>query len=142
MRKYKELGDFWLMDNRGHPKQYTDQDRYVKRLELENDVLKKWLEITKKEVYRSNIGLWMNYGESIQSKESARCSEFSRSGFYTYLKRKDEDRDKTIKALILTVYTKNNGIFGYRQIQMHLLQDHGVVMNHKKVLRLMQEMKI
>jgi transposase len=55
MRKYRELGEFGLMDNRGRPKQYIDQERYVKRLEMENDVLKKWLEIMKKEVYLSNI---------------------------------------------------------------------------------------
>lgn len=57
MRKYRELGDFGLLDNRGRRKKYIGQDRYVKRLELENDVLKKWLEITKQEVYRSNTGL-------------------------------------------------------------------------------------
>ncbi|MBH0341225.1 IS3 family transposase, partial [Paenibacillus larvae] len=30
--------------------------------------------------------------------------------------------------------------YGYRQTQLFLLQDHGVWINHKKVLRLMQEM--
>jgi transposase len=57
MRKYREQGDFGLLDNRGRRKEYIDQDCYVRRLELENDVLKKWLEITKQEVYRSNTGL-------------------------------------------------------------------------------------
>jgi len=57
MKRYRELGDFGLLDNRGRRKEYIDQERYVKRLELENDVLKKWLEITKQEVYRSSTGL-------------------------------------------------------------------------------------
>jgi transposase len=57
MRQYREQGDFGLMDHGGRPEEYVDQDRYIKRLELENDVLNKWLEITKKEVYRSNTGL-------------------------------------------------------------------------------------
>ncbi|MFB8377880.1 DDE-type integrase/transposase/recombinase [Paenibacillus taichungensis] len=35
-----------------------------------------------------------------------------------------------------------NGVYGYRQIQLFLLQDHGVWMNHKKVLRLMQALGI
>lgn len=48
MRKYRELGDFGLLDNRGRRKEYIDRDRYVKRLELENDVLKKWLGVQRK----------------------------------------------------------------------------------------------
>ena len=58
------------------------------------------------------------------------------------MKRKDIERDEDLKALIKQVYTKYNGIYGYRQIQMHLLQDHEKRVNHKKVLRLMQEMEI
>ena len=45
-----------------------------------------------------------------------------------------------IKQLIQLVYTKYEGEYGYRQIQLFLLQDHGVWVNHKKVLRLMQAM--
>lgn len=58
------------------------------------------------------------------------------------MKRKVIDRDGDLKALIKRVYTKYNGVYGYRQIQMHLLQDHEKRVNHKKVLRLMQEMGI
>lgn len=60
MRQYRLQGEFGLMDHRGKRKQYVDQDRYVKRLELENDVLKKWLEITRQEVYQSSFGSWTN----------------------------------------------------------------------------------
>ncbi|WP_278043133.1 helix-turn-helix domain-containing protein [Paenibacillus elgii] len=55
MRKYKQQGEFGLLDHRGRWKNYVDQERYVRRLELENAVLKKWLEITKGEVYRTSI---------------------------------------------------------------------------------------
>ncbi|WP_414852232.1 IS3 family transposase [Brevibacillus sp. IT-7CA2] len=72
------------------------------------------------------------------------CKELgiSRSGFYAYLKRKYNKKDETAKQLILSLYKKYDGVYGYRQIQMHLYQDHQVLMNHKKVLRLMQEMGI
>ena len=56
MRRFKQMGDFGLMDHRGKPKQYIDEDRYVRRLEMENAVLKKWLAITKAEVYQRSIG--------------------------------------------------------------------------------------
>jgi len=52
------------------------------------------------------------------------------------------DRDKEPKALIQQVYERYNGNYGYRQIQLFLLQDHSVWMNHKKVLRLMQVLGI
>lgn len=42
--------------------------------------------------------------------------------------------------MIQAVYNKYDGKYGYRQTQLFLLQDHGVWVNHKKVLRLMQEM--
>lgn len=64
----------------------------------------------------------------------------SRSGFYAYLKRKNVNRDQSIKELIHSIFKKYEGKYGYRQIQMFLLKDYGVLANHKKVLRLMQEM--
>jgi transposase len=49
MKKYREQGDFGLMEHRGRRKEYKDLEREVKRLRLENDVLKKWLEILARE---------------------------------------------------------------------------------------------
>ena len=49
MRKYREQGDFGLMEHRGRRKEYKDLEREVKRLRPENDVLKKWLEILARE---------------------------------------------------------------------------------------------
>ncbi|WP_232622338.1 IS3 family transposase, partial [Rhodococcus rhodochrous] len=58
------------------------------------------------------------------------------------MKRQQADRDKPVKDLIKVVYKKYDGKYGYRQTQLFLLRDHGVWVNHKKVLRLMQEMKL
>ncbi|MFE5321594.1 IS3 family transposase [Paenibacillus sp. NPDC056579] len=66
----------------------------------------------------------------------------SRSGYYAYLKRATVDKDVALKSLIQSIYQKYDGTYGYRQIQLFLLQDHGVRVNHKKVLRLMQAMNI
>jgi transposase-like protein len=57
MRKYKQLGEFGLMDQRGRREEYIDQDRYVKRLKRENTMLKKCLKIWMREVQKRNIGL-------------------------------------------------------------------------------------
>ncbi|WP_150106459.1 helix-turn-helix domain-containing protein [Paenibacillus sp. JDR-2] len=63
MRRYKQTGEFGLSDTRGKRKEYVDENRYVKRLEMENAVLKKWLAITKAEVYQKSVG-------SLKSSES------------------------------------------------------------------------
>lgn len=72
------------------------------------------------------------------------CKVFgvSRSGYYAFLKRKAFNRDREDRELVKKVYEHYNGVYGYRQIQLFLLQDHGVWMNHKKVLRLMQVLGI
>ncbi|WP_244903479.1 helix-turn-helix domain-containing protein [Paenibacillus aquistagni] len=56
MRRYNQMGDFGLMDHRGKRERYIDENRYIKRLEMENAVLKKWFAITKAEVYQRSIG--------------------------------------------------------------------------------------
>ncbi|AHD04405.1 hypothetical protein ABNB59_18150 [Paenibacillus larvae] len=45
MRKYREKGEFGLLDQRGRRQEYIDQDRYVNQLKRENEMLKKCLEI-------------------------------------------------------------------------------------------------
>lgn len=45
MKKYKQLGEFGLMDQRGRREEYVDQDRYVQKLKQENQMLKKCLKI-------------------------------------------------------------------------------------------------
>jgi transposase len=47
--KYQRDGQAFHLDNRGRRKEYTDQERYIKKLELENAVLKKYQEILMKE---------------------------------------------------------------------------------------------
>lgn len=50
MRKYKQLGEFGLLDQRGRRKEYIDQNRYVAKLRRENEILKKCLAILMREV--------------------------------------------------------------------------------------------
>jgi putative transposase len=56
------------------------------------------------------------------------------------MKRKHVDKDKPMKELIQRVYNQYDGKYGYWQLQLFLLQDERVWINHKKVLRLIQEM--
>ncbi|RKJ50399.1 helix-turn-helix domain-containing protein [Butyricicoccus sp. 1XD8-22] len=52
-RIYRKEGEAAFIDNRGRRKEYKDQDRYVRKLEMENAILKKYLEILNKEGSKS-----------------------------------------------------------------------------------------
>ncbi|GAA0398371.1 helix-turn-helix domain-containing protein [Paenibacillus motobuensis] len=55
MRKYREEGERVFEDRRGNPfRESTEEYRYIRRLEMENAVLKKWLAILNQEVYKKN----------------------------------------------------------------------------------------
>ena len=69
MRRYNQMGDFGLTDTRGKRKNYANENIYVRRLEMENAVLKKWLVITKAEVYQRSVGSSKN-SESISPLQS------------------------------------------------------------------------
>ncbi len=75
MRKYKELGEFGLMDQRGRRKEYMDQDRYVQKLKRENDMLKKCLEIWMQEMRRTSMT-----GSTATVKSNYFCSTIMESG--------------------------------------------------------------
>ncbi|NJJ42460.1 IS3 family transposase [Paenibacillus sp. 7028] len=79
---------------------------------------------------------------SAQGRITELCQLFgvSRSGYYAYLKRKQTDRDADAKKLISRAYWRYEGKYGYRQLQLMIWQDEGIWMNHKKILRLMQQL--
>ncbi|MEK8133173.1 helix-turn-helix domain-containing protein [Paenibacillus filicis] len=61
MRKYREQGEASFEDKRGNPfRSKTEQERELRRLQLEVDVLKKWLQILNQEVYGTDTSSWMN----------------------------------------------------------------------------------
>jgi transposase len=55
VRTFRKQGERAFEDRRGDPfREETETSRYIKRIEMENVVLKKWLEILNQEVYRRN----------------------------------------------------------------------------------------
>jgi putative transposase len=79
--------------------------------------------------------------ESHSIPELCRFLGCSRSGYYKYLKRREHDPDQELKARIQTIYFERKKQYGYRRIQAEL-ERQGRKINHKKVLRLMQEMNL
>ena len=64
----------------------------------------------------------------------------SRSGYYAWTKKANrEDPDKQIGELIQECQKKTRQTYGYRRVQIWLLREFGLVMNHKAVLRVMNK---
>ena len=64
----------------------------------------------------------------------------SRSGYYAWTKKADkEDPDQQIGELIRDCQKKTRQTYGYRRVQIWLLREFGLVMNHKAVLRVMNK---
>lgn len=66
--------------------------------------------------------------------------DVSRSGYYRYLSRQGQHKDQGTKERITAIYKQRNGTYGYRRIEDELEVQYGEKVNHKKVLRLMQEL--
>lgn len=65
-------------------------------------------------------------------------TNMARSNFYYHQKKtKSADKYQEIKELIKSIYHKHKGRYGYRRITDELNQK-GIVINHKTVLRLMK----
>lgn len=64
----------------------------------------------------------------------------ARSTFYYHLKRIQEDKYKAVKKLITQIFHQNKGRYGYRRIALELRGAHQHIINHKTVLRLMNEL--
>ncbi|MDQ0875983.1 transposase [Paenibacillus sp. V4I3] len=63
-------------------------------------------------------------------------------GYYAYVRRRKEVRDGELKLKIKTIYEERDKILGYRRIRDELYRQHNLIVNHKKVLRLMQQLGI
>lgn len=63
----------------------------------------------------------------------------SRSGYYKWQNKDDLNKDEDDIRLIKTIFEKGKKKLGWRSIQMKLFNDYGVIMNHKKIKRIMRE---
>ena len=68
-------------------------------------------------------------------------SGIARSTYYYYLKQKDIDKYVDLKQEIVEVFNQHNGRDGYRRI-LAILKSKGYTINHKTVLKLMNELNI
>lgn len=64
----------------------------------------------------------------------------SRSGYYSWKnKEKTPSEDQEIVDIINECHTENKRRYGYRRVVLWLRREKGVILNHKKVLRIMNK---
>jgi len=63
----------------------------------------------------------------------------SRSGYYKWHNNFNKNRDKKDCLLIKEIFDKGKKKLGWRPIQMRLKSNYGIIMNHKKIKRIMRE---
>jgi putative transposase len=69
--------------------------------------------------------------------------KMARSTFYYHLERsRRPDKWADVKSKVLHIYDLHKGRYGYRRITQALLDDYGLVVNHKTVKRLMDELGV
>jgi len=67
----------------------------------------------------------------------------SKSGYYKWLKTRDkQDKDYEDYLVVKDVFNRGKGKWGFRTVQMELRTNEGVIMNHKKIIRIMNKYKL
>lgn len=70
------------------------------------------------------------------------CEFFSvsRSGYYSFINRMDNpDKDEPLKEMIMTCHERARKTYGYRRVQIWLKRKKYLIVNHKRVLRIMNK---
>ena len=70
------------------------------------------------------------------------CEELDISPKTYYKYRNKDDTDYLDYLMIKNVFDNNKKCYGYRRITDGLLNEYGIIMNHKKVLRIMKKYHI
>ena len=64
----------------------------------------------------------------------------SKSGYYEWLKRADKtDKDYGDCLIVKEIFDKGKSKYGWRTIKMRLKREKQIVMNHKKIIRIMKK---
>ena len=95
--------------------------------------------ISKSNIFRTIYQLKSKYNISILCK----IGKVSRSGYYKWINSNlSNDKDLDLKYKILDIYNKSKKVYGYRRIKIGLFRAYGLIVNHKKIIRLMKSLNI
>ena len=95
-------------------------------------------------IHKSNIFRTIHQLKNIYNINiPCKIGKVSRSGYYKWLhSNKNNDQDLDLKYKILEIYTDSKKVYGYRRIKIGLFRAYGLIVNHKKIIRLMKSLNI
>ncbi|WP_373284479.1 IS3 family transposase, partial [Pullulanibacillus pueri] len=161
VKKYEEGGDDGLKDKRGRKKEeaeLTPEEKTkieIKKLERENERLRaenlffKKVRGDRKEAKVSQIRFEDKYIaiQELHEKEElsilllCEIAGISRAAYYKWLSRTPTFQELLNEAIIEAMkdlHEKVDGIFGYRQMTLHMNRKFSELLNHKRIYRLMK----
>lgn len=95
--------------------------------------------INKNNIFRTIHNLKNKYSISILCK----IGKVSRSGYYKWIHSNiNNDKDLDLKFKILEIYNNSKKVYGYRRIKIAIFRAYGLIVNHKKIIRLMKSLNI
>lgn len=120
----------------------TDAE-YIKYLEMENDVLKKISEVEASSCPNKQVKLQTIKELSGKYPVTSLCIylSISASTYYYFLKNKSQKYDRKVLNIIQKIY-KNRTSTGYRTMKWTLEDKYNLIVNHKKIIRIMQFLNI
>lgn len=83
----------------------------------------------------------MQQAEALSIQLLCKVAEIPRSSYYKWLSHKPSQRqleNQELTAVMMTLYEKVEGTFGYRQLTLHMRRQTEKRINHKRVYRLMK----
>ncbi|HEK2791961.1 TPA: IS3 family transposase [Proteus mirabilis] len=121
----------------------NDKDKSLKELlkeleylRAENACLKKLQELGNKTTVKQRVAIVNQLKMVYPILVLLRALSLSKSTFYYHQKNSHDSKDKLLKDKIKAIYHQHKGRYGYRRITAVLRNE--VIINHKKVQRLMQ----
>lgn len=69
-------------------------------------------------------------------------AQISCSGYYKWLRTKDNKKDESDYLIIKKIFETGKNKLGWRPIQIKLNREHDIIMNHKKIKRIMREREL
>ena len=138
VKRFNEFGEDGLRERRG------TTWRRKSKVKSRSWIFKKVINsrkgvISKSNIFRTIHQLKNKYNISILCK----IGKVSRSGYYKWLNSNIiNDKDLDLKYKILKIYNDSKKVYGYRRIKIGLFRAYGLIVNHKKIIRLMKFLNI
>ena len=107
-----------------------------KRYDYVSKIISKWRVANREKI--------INSIKKYPITKMCKIANVSKSGYYKWQKNKDKISFKEILdyALVKDLFFKGKGVRGIRRIKMDLEDIHGIIMNRKKISRIMKELNL